>query len=84
MQATFRAKLKGINAKDNGTVVQLEPQAGYAAQIVELMSKVGMYIFITAEDEQGELFDIEDGSVEAEYSELPALPEPEVDDEDNE
>jgi len=52
MEVTFRAKIKSINAKDNGTVIQLEPQASYAKQIVELMPKVGMYALITVEDEQ--------------------------------
>ncbi len=52
MEITFKAKIKSINAKDNGTVIQLEPQASYAKQIVELMPKVGMYAFVTVEDEQ--------------------------------
>ena len=60
MQITIKAKVKSINAKDNGTTVTLEPQASYAAQIVELMPKVGMYAFVTFEDEQEGLFDDED------------------------
>ena len=80
MRIVFKAKVKSINAKDNGTVITIEPQASYAAQIVELMPKVGMFAYITVEDEQGELFDM-DESVEAEYTELPALPE--ATDEDN-
>ena len=59
METTFRAKIKSINAKDNGTVIQLEPQASYAAQIVELMPRVGMFAFVTVEDEQMEIQDLE-------------------------
>lgn len=59
MEVTFRAKIKSINAKDNGTVIQLEPQAGYAKQIVELMPRVGMYAFVTVEDEQMDIQDLE-------------------------
>ena len=62
METRFRAKIKSINAKDNGTVIQLEPQAAYAAQIVELMPRVGMYAIVTVEDEQ---MDIEE--LDAEY-----------------
>ena len=62
METRFRAKIKSINAKDNGTVIQLEPQASYAAQIVELMPRVGMYAIVTVEDEQ---MDIEE--LDAEY-----------------
>lgn len=66
MEITFRAKVKNINAKEGGTVIQLEPQASYAKQIVELMPKVGMYAFITVEDEQMEIQDLE-----AEYEQAP-------------
>ena len=59
METTFRAKIKSINAKDNGTVIQLEPQSGYAKQIVELMPKVGKYALVTVEDEQMEIQDLE-------------------------
>ena len=71
MNTTFRAKLKSINAKDNGTVIQLEPQAGFAAQIVELMPRVGKSAYVTVEDEQMEI-----GEVDAEYEPAtPMLPE---------
>lgn len=92
METTFRAKIKSINAKDNGTIIQLEPQSGYAKQIVELMPKVGMYAYITVEDEQMEIQDLEaeyeqplegQTEIEADYDEegifepvVMSLPEP--------
>lgn len=59
MEITFRAKIKNINAKEGGTVIQLEPQASYAKQIVELMPKVGMYAYVSIEDEQMEIQDLD-------------------------
>ena len=76
METRFRAKIKSINAKDNGTVIQLEPQASYAAQIVELMPRVGMFAFVTVEDEQMEIEELE-----AEY-EQPVEGQMEIGDED--
>ena len=91
MQAEFRAKIKSIGTKEGGTVVQLEPQGSYLGQIVELMPKVGLYMWVTVADEQL-AFEMEAGyerpddiEAEAEEVEYPALPEPEGDgDEDNE
>ena len=76
METRFRAKIKSINAKDNGAVIQLEPQAAYAAQIVELMPRVGMFAFVTVEDEQMEIEELE-----AEY-EQPVEGQMEIGDED--
>ena len=59
MEIKFRAKLKNINANEDGIVIKLEKQANYAKQIVELMPKVGMYAYITVEDEQMEIQDLE-------------------------
>lgn len=59
MEIKFRAKIKNINAKEGGTVIQLEPQASYAKQIVELMPKVGMYAFVAIEDEQMEIQELD-------------------------
>lgn len=73
MAITFKAKIKSITAKDNGTVIQLEPQAAYAGQVAELMAKVGMHAFGTIDDEQMEL--VFEDSAEAEYDEIRALPE---------
>ena len=80
----FRAKLKSINAKEGGTVIQLEPQASYSKQTVELMQKVGMYVWVSVTEEQLALdmesdYENEPDEIEADAMEIeyPALPEPE-------
>ena len=57
MRTEFKAKLKGIAAKEGGTVIQLEPEPGNAAQIAEIMPRVGLYFDVTIEDGQMELWE---------------------------
>lgn len=59
MRAEFKAKLKGIAAKEGGTVIQLEPETGSAAQIADMMPRVGLYFHVTVEDGQMEIEGLE-------------------------
>jgi len=80
MEIVFRAKLKNVQAKENGRTVQLEPQSNYVAEIADLMLQVGQYVIVTVEPEQGEL-PIEE--LDAEYEQpLEGQTEIEVEDED--
>lgn len=51
----LKAKLKNVQAKESGPVIQLEPLTGQMHKVADLMMQVGHYVYVTFEDEQQEL-----------------------------